>query len=243
MLWPREVLPTPGGPAKHRMGARPCGLSLRTARYSTMRRLTLGRPKWSASSTPRAVSRSMLRGAGWPQGSSVIHSSQVRRMGLSPELSPMRWRRSSSLRAWASASGGMPALVMASSRRWVSCDCSPSSPSSLRMARICSCNNTRRWRSSNCSLVRAPISCDRRSTCRRCVTRSSTPRSLASVSRVSNSTCFCSGSASTRLAARSASCEGEAVACITWVSSAGTLGSSESSSAARSRSCSDRASA
>ena len=236
MLCPREVLPTPGGPAKHRMGARPLGLSLRTAKYSTMRRLTLGRPKWSASNTPRAVSRSISRVAGSAHGSSVIHSSQVRSMGLSPELSLMRLRRSNSLRAWASASAGIQALVMASSRRWKSCDCSESSPSSLRMARICSCSNTRRCRSSNCSLVRAPISCDRRSTCSRCVTSSSTPRRRASVSRVSSSTCFCSGSASTRLAARSASCEGAAVACITCVSSAGTLGSNDSSSATRSRS-------
>ena len=41
MLWPSEVLPTPGGPTKHRIGARPSGFSLRTARYSRMRCLTL----------------------------------------------------------------------------------------------------------------------------------------------------------------------------------------------------------
>ena len=39
MLWPSEVLPTPGGPTKHRIGLLPSGLSLRTARYSRMRRL------------------------------------------------------------------------------------------------------------------------------------------------------------------------------------------------------------
>jgi len=37
-------LPTPGGPTKHRIGLLPSGLSLRTARYSRMRRLILSRP-------------------------------------------------------------------------------------------------------------------------------------------------------------------------------------------------------
>jgi hypothetical protein len=44
MLCPSEVLPTPGGPTKHRIGLRPFGLSLRTARYSTMRFLIFSRP-------------------------------------------------------------------------------------------------------------------------------------------------------------------------------------------------------
>ena len=42
--WPSEVLPTPGGPTKHRIGALPCGASLRTARYSMMRRLIFSSP-------------------------------------------------------------------------------------------------------------------------------------------------------------------------------------------------------
>ena len=44
MLWPSEVLPTPGGPTKHRIGLRPLGLSLWIARYSRMRRLILREP-------------------------------------------------------------------------------------------------------------------------------------------------------------------------------------------------------
>ncbi len=44
ILCPSEVLPTPGGPTKHRIGLRPSGFSFRTARYSRMRRFTLSRP-------------------------------------------------------------------------------------------------------------------------------------------------------------------------------------------------------
>src|SRR5665648_921033 len=40
MLWPRLVLPTPGGPTKQRIGPRRSALSLRTARNSRMRSLT-----------------------------------------------------------------------------------------------------------------------------------------------------------------------------------------------------------
>ena len=43
MDWPRLVLPTPGGPRKQRIGPRPFGLSLRTARYSISRRFTFSR--------------------------------------------------------------------------------------------------------------------------------------------------------------------------------------------------------
>ena len=41
---PSEVLPTPGGPTKHSSGPFIFSLSLRTARYSTMRSLTFSRP-------------------------------------------------------------------------------------------------------------------------------------------------------------------------------------------------------
>src|SRR5262245_38688444 len=51
---PSEVLPTPAGPTRHRIGpvlARCC-----TARYSTIRSLTFSRPKWSLSRTSEAGS-------------------------------------------------------------------------------------------------------------------------------------------------------------------------------------------
>ena len=41
MDWPSEVLPTPGGPTKQRIGPRMSFFSLRTARYSRMRFLIL----------------------------------------------------------------------------------------------------------------------------------------------------------------------------------------------------------
>ena len=40
---PSDVLPTPGGPTKHSSGPFILSLSLRTARYSTMRSLTFSR--------------------------------------------------------------------------------------------------------------------------------------------------------------------------------------------------------
>src|SRR4029078_12884448 len=93
MLWPSDVLPTPGGPTKHRIGLLPSGLSLRTARYSRIRRLTFSRPKWSASRTALASWIFISLGTESFHGSSVIHSSQVLSIEDSPELSPMRDRR------------------------------------------------------------------------------------------------------------------------------------------------------
>ena len=69
--WPSDVLPTPGGPTKHRIGALPCGASLRTARYSTMRRFILSSPKWSSSRMRRASAMSIGFSSGSAQGSSI----------------------------------------------------------------------------------------------------------------------------------------------------------------------------
>ncbi|KAG1223048.1 hypothetical protein G6F68_020455 [Rhizopus microsporus] len=44
MDWPREVLPTPGGPTRHRIGAFTLSTRCCTARYSRMRSLTFSRP-------------------------------------------------------------------------------------------------------------------------------------------------------------------------------------------------------
>jgi hypothetical protein len=44
MLLPSDVLPTPGGPMRHRIGPFLSFLSLRTARYSRMRFFTFSRP-------------------------------------------------------------------------------------------------------------------------------------------------------------------------------------------------------
>ena len=58
--WPSEVLPTPGGPTKQRIGPETSPFSFETARYSTIRSLTFSRSKWSSSRIARACSRSRL---------------------------------------------------------------------------------------------------------------------------------------------------------------------------------------
>jgi len=49
MDFPSDVLPTPGGPTKHRIGSFPDGRIFFTARYSRMRSLIFSRPSWSSS--------------------------------------------------------------------------------------------------------------------------------------------------------------------------------------------------
>ena len=71
---PREVLPTPGGPTKHRMGLRILGESLRTAMYSRMRSLTLASPKWCSSRTAAAPLMSRLSSVRLDQGRATSHS-------------------------------------------------------------------------------------------------------------------------------------------------------------------------
>src|SRR4026208_1821099 len=73
-----DVLPTPGGPTKHRIGPLTLGLSLRTARYSRIRSLAFSRPEWSASSTPLVLGRSMTSSVRFAHGSATIQSRYVR---------------------------------------------------------------------------------------------------------------------------------------------------------------------
>src|SRR3569832_2437122 len=58
--WPSDVLPTPGGPTRHRIGAFTLTTRCWTARYSRKRSFTFSRPKWSSSSTRSAFERSLL---------------------------------------------------------------------------------------------------------------------------------------------------------------------------------------
>ncbi|OGL60936.1 MAG: hypothetical protein A3I72_04365 [Candidatus Tectomicrobia bacterium RIFCSPLOWO2_02_FULL_70_19] len=74
MLLPSEVLPTPGGPTKQRMGPRMAWLRIFTAMCSRMRSFTFFRPKWSWSSTARAAARSWRSRVSWVQGTSRSHS-------------------------------------------------------------------------------------------------------------------------------------------------------------------------
>mmetsp|Transcript_15276 Transcript_15276/g.43713 ORF Transcript_15276/g.43713 Transcript_15276/m.43713 type:complete len:272 (-) Transcript_15276:335-1150(-) len=57
---PREVLPMPGGPSRHRTGPAVLPRSFCTARNSRSRLLTVCSPKWSSSRLALAASRSCL---------------------------------------------------------------------------------------------------------------------------------------------------------------------------------------
>ena len=69
-----EVLPTPGGPTKHRIG--PFGLltSCRTARNSTIRSLTFSSPKWSSFRIFSAADRSLRSRVFLVQGTAISQS-------------------------------------------------------------------------------------------------------------------------------------------------------------------------
>jgi hypothetical protein len=69
-----EVLPTPGGPRKHRIGPFTSGFSFLTARYSRTRSFTFSRPEWSASSTCFVCFRSIESSVRFDQGSATSQS-------------------------------------------------------------------------------------------------------------------------------------------------------------------------
>src|SRR5687768_7879338 len=73
-----EVLPTPGGPTKHKIGPFTAGLSFRTARYSRMRSFALSRPECSLSSTSRVFTRSITSSVRFDQGNATTQSRYVR---------------------------------------------------------------------------------------------------------------------------------------------------------------------
>ncbi len=130
--------------------------SLRTARYSRIRSFTSCRPSWSASSTTRASAMSRLSSVRTFHGISIIQSRYVRIQPCSGDCSEVRSRRPSSRRASFSTSSGMPAsaIFLRYSSTTFS---SPSSPSSLRIALICSRSRNSRWRFSMPSLTSVRI--------------------------------------------------------------------------------------
>src|SRR6516164_8112895 len=73
-----DVLPTPGGPAKQRIGPFTSGFSLRTARYSRIRSFAFSRPEWSASRIVFVFGRSITSSARLFQGSATSQSRYVR---------------------------------------------------------------------------------------------------------------------------------------------------------------------
>ena len=74
---PSEVLPTPGGPYKHKIGDFKSPLSLITAKCSKIRSLTSSKPKWSSSNCLRAHSKSRLSLVTSFHGSSNINCKYV----------------------------------------------------------------------------------------------------------------------------------------------------------------------
>ena len=72
--WPSDVLPTPGGPTKQRIGPVRSFFSFETARYSMIRSFTFSRSKWSSSRIWRACSRSRSSSVNSLQGSVRIQS-------------------------------------------------------------------------------------------------------------------------------------------------------------------------
>ena len=75
---PSEVLPTPGGPTKQRIGPERSFFSFETARYSMIRSFTLSRSKWSSSRISRARSRSRWSSVCSVHGTERIQSRYVR---------------------------------------------------------------------------------------------------------------------------------------------------------------------
>ena len=109
-ILPSDVLPTPGGPTKQRIAPPPSGLSLRTARYSMIRRLTLSRSWWSRSRILRASARSSLSSVAIAQGSSLTIWSQVRITPYSGEAQGIASSRASSrLASFMTSSGSLAA--------------------------------------------------------------------------------------------------------------------------------------
>ena len=121
-----------------------------------MRSFTSCRPSWSASSTTRASAMSRLSSVRTFHGISIIQSRYVRIQPCSGDCSDVRSRRPSSRRASFSTSSGMPAsaIFLRYSSTTFS---SPSSPSSLRIALICSRSRNSRWRFSMPSLTSVRI--------------------------------------------------------------------------------------
>ena len=69
-----DVLPTPGGPTKQRIGPFTAGFSLRTARYSMTRSFALSSPVCSSSRTRLVRARSMTSSVRLFQGSATSQS-------------------------------------------------------------------------------------------------------------------------------------------------------------------------
>ena len=104
-----DVLPTPGGPTKQRIGPFTSGFSLRTARYSRMRSFAFTRSEWSASRMSFVRLRSMTSSVRLAHGSATSQSRYVRDTVYSAAATGIFDSRSSSRSASFFTASGMPA--------------------------------------------------------------------------------------------------------------------------------------
>ena len=141
MLRPSDVLPTPGGPTKHRIGPRSFPTSDSTAMWSRILSLTSSKPWCSASRTAAACPTSRLSAVSRSQGSPRIHSKYVRITEASGVTDPSFRSRSNSwcTRSLAWAGRGVPAMTRSISAHSES---SPSSPAMAQAPRASSCSSS-----------------------------------------------------------------------------------------------------
>src|SRR5262249_49757182 len=134
---PSEVLPTPAGPTRHRIG--PVSLLARccTARYSTIRSLTFSRPKWSLSRTSWASLRSFLILERLAHGIDRSQSRELRTTVDSADIGDICRSFLSSWVAFSRASFESVVFLILSSIS-ASSSLPSSSPSSFWIAFICS---------------------------------------------------------------------------------------------------------
>ena len=193
--WPSDVLPTPGGPTKQRIGALPCGFELAHRQVLEDALLDLRRDR----SDPRRGCR-----ARFGDVDRLVLGQLPRQLDQPVEIGARPCRTRQPLPACA-AVGAIPCgpaprlprhagigdrLVELGHFGGLARRLRPA-PSGSRA--ICSRNSTSRWRSSSAALVCLPISCDSRRTSIRCANSRETLSMRAEMSSVSRNSCFSSG--------------------------------------------------
>ncbi len=190
--WPSEVLPTPGGPTKQRIGPATSPFSFETARYSTIRSFTFSRSKWSSSRICRACSRSRVSSVVLSQGRVRIQSRYVRITPYSAAAGGSFSSRESSRSAALRTSSGSSSAASCSRSSFTSACCSSPSPSSSWIAFSCWRRKYSRWPFSisdwTCDWIFEPSSITSSSRFRIVVIW----RSRSSTFAVSSSCCFSS---------------------------------------------------
>ena len=193
MLWPSEVLPTPGGPTKHRIGLLPCGLELAHRQVLEDAPLDLLEPVVVlVEDAPRLgdVDRvlAQLRPRQLDQPVEVGAQHRVLGRGLGHALQALELLARLLLGLLGHAGLGDRLLQLLDLAAVPS-----ASPSSFWIACSCSRRKYSRWRPSTASFVCWPMSRESLSTSMRCSSSSRTLSSRARRSNVSRISCFSSG--------------------------------------------------